>query len=80
MGKRLILTEAGHQFKVYAEKIIQLSEEAITAANGKDISGILTIGAQESQLTYRLPAILQEFKAAFPKVKLVFKPACLFLL
>lgn len=76
LGKRLILTEAGYQFKRYAEKMINLSEEAIMAANGEEeLTGTLTIGAQESQCTYRLPPILKEFKAAFPKVKLVFKPA-----
>ncbi len=76
LGKRLILTEAGHQFKSYAEKMINLSQEAITAAKGEEeLSGTLTIGAQESQCTYRLPLILKEFKTAFPKVKLVFKPA-----
>ena len=76
LGKRLILTEAGHQFKSYAEKMINLSQEAITAANGEEeLIGTLTIGAQESQCTYRLPLILKEFKTAFPKVKLVFKPA-----
>ncbi|MFJ7407028.1 MULTISPECIES: LysR family transcriptional regulator [unclassified Lysinibacillus] len=76
LGKRLILTEAGHQFKSYAEKMINLSQEAITAANGEEeLTGTLTIGAQESQCTYRLPLILKEFKTAFPKVKLVFKPS-----
>lgn len=76
LGKRLILTEAGHQFIKYAEKMISLSEEAITAANEEEeLTGTLTIGAQESQCTYRLPLILKEFKTAFPKVKLVFKPA-----
>ncbi|WP_102272494.1 LysR family transcriptional regulator [Cytobacillus massiliigabonensis] len=76
LGKRLILTEAGKKFKQYAEKMIRLSEEAIMAANGEEVpTGTLTIGAQESQCTYRLPPILKEFKAAFPKVKLVFKPA-----
>ncbi|HWJ80113.1 MAG TPA: LysR family transcriptional regulator [Niallia sp.] len=76
LGKRLILTNAGEQFKNYAEKMIHLSEEAITIINGDDeISGTLTIGAQESQCTYRLPTILKAFKSTFPKVKLVFKPA-----
>lgn len=76
LGKRLVLTEAGHQFKRYAEKMIHLSQEAITAANEEEeLTGTLTIGAQESQCTYRLPLILKEFKTAFPKVKLVFKPA-----
>lgn len=76
LGKRLILTEAGHHFKRYAEQMINLSEEAITSVNGEEeLTGTLRIGAQESQCTYRLPSILKEFKAAFPKVKLVFKPA-----
>lgn len=76
LGKRLILTEAGQQFKLYAEKMIRLSEEAIMVVNGEEEpTGTLTIGAQESQCTYRLPPILKEFKAAFPKVKLIFKPA-----
>jgi DNA-binding transcriptional LysR family regulator len=76
LGKRLILTEAGLQFKQYAEQMIRLSEEAIIAANGEEEqTGTLTIGAQESQCTYRLPPILKEFKTNFPNVKLVFKPA-----
>ncbi|MGG4268583.1 LysR family transcriptional regulator [Peribacillus simplex] len=76
LGKRLILTEAGHQFKQYADKMIRLSEKAIMAVNGEEeLTGTLTIGAQESQCTYRLPPILKEFKAEFPNVKLVFKPA-----
>jgi DNA-binding transcriptional LysR family regulator len=76
LGKKLVLTEAGVQFKSYAEKIIRLSEDAIQAANGEEeLTGSLTIGAQESQCTYRLPPILREFKASFPKVKLIFKPA-----
>ncbi|MCU6602231.1 LysR family transcriptional regulator [Peribacillus frigoritolerans] len=76
LGKRLILTEAGHKFKLYAEKMIRLNEEAIMAVNGEEEpTGTLIIGAQESQCTYRLPPILKEFKATFPKVKLIFKPA-----
>ncbi|NMH73971.1 LysR family transcriptional regulator [Bacillus sp. RO2] len=76
LGKKLILTEAGIQFKNYAEKMIRLSEEAIVATQGEDVlTGSLTIGAQESQCTYRLPSILKEYKASFPKVKLIFRPA-----
>ncbi|EKN71093.1 LysR family transcriptional regulator [Neobacillus bataviensis LMG 21833] len=76
LGKRLILTEAGHQFKAYAEKMIRLSEEAkLIVHGGEEQTGTLLIGAQESQCTYRLPPILKEFKTQFPKVKLVFKPA-----
>ncbi|MFD2629516.1 LysR family transcriptional regulator [Oceanobacillus kapialis] len=76
LGKRLYLTEAGKQFKSYAEKMIALSEEAKLVTGGmKEPSGTIVIGAQESQCTYRLPPILKEFKNQFPHVKLVFKPA-----
>ncbi|NIA60044.1 LysR family transcriptional regulator [Bacillus pacificus] len=76
LGKRLTLTEAGKEFKIYAEKIIKINEEAKMAISGnKEPSGTLIIGAQESQCTYRLPTILKEFKDRYPNVKLIFKPA-----
>ncbi|MFD2924712.1 LysR family transcriptional regulator [Halobacillus naozhouensis] len=76
LGKRLILTEAGRQFKGYADKMLTLTEEAKVITGGlKEPAGTLVIGAQESQCTYRLPPILKEFKNQFPNVKLIFKPA-----
>jgi DNA-binding transcriptional LysR family regulator len=76
LGKRLILTEAGRQFKLYADKMIILTEEAKMVVSGdKETAGTLIIGAQESQCTYRLPPILKKFKDQFPQVKLIFKPA-----
>lgn len=74
LGKRLILTEAGKQFKTYAEKMILISEEAKMIVNGEqEPSGTITIGAQESQCTYRLPILLKRYKKRFPKVKIIFK-------
>ncbi|MDM5155657.1 LysR family transcriptional regulator [Bacillus sp. DX1.1] len=76
LGKRLFLTEAGRKFQLYADKMIALSYEAKMAVKeDEEISGTLIIGAQESQCTYRLPSILKEFKAQFPQIKLIFKPA-----
>ncbi|SEQ88386.1 DNA-binding transcriptional regulator, LysR family [Virgibacillus subterraneus] len=76
LGKRLYLTESGRQFKIYADKMLVLTEEARMATSGLDEpSGTLVIGAQESQCTYRLPPILKDFKDQFPNVKLIFKPA-----
>ncbi|WP_096438730.1 LysR family transcriptional regulator [Alteribacter populi] len=76
LGKRLILTEAGQSFRVYAEKMVKLSDEARIAISGnQEPSGTLVIGAQESQCTYRLPPVLTEFKRLYPKVELIFKPA-----
>jgi len=75
LGKRLILTEAGRKFQLYADKMIKLHEEAKMAIGGdEEPSGTLTIGAQESQYTYRLPTILLKFKKEYPNVKVIFKP------
>ncbi|UOQ91581.1 LysR family transcriptional regulator [Halobacillus shinanisalinarum] len=75
LGKRLLLTEAGRQFKSYADNIILLSEEAKFSLNAREQAGSLVIGAQESQCTYRLPPLLKKFKQKYPLVKLIFKPA-----
>lgn len=75
LGKRIYLTEAGIQLKQHAEKILKLDEEIRSAVKKENVSkAVLTIGAQESQCTYRLPGILQEFKQLHPQVALIFKP------
>lgn len=76
LGKRLFLTEAGKKFQLYADKMIALSNEAKMAVkDDEEMAGTLIIGAQESQCTYRLPSIIKRFKAQFPQIKLIFKPA-----
>lgn len=76
LGKRLVLTEAGRKFQQYANQMVTLQEEAKTALRGGTaFFGKLTIGAQESQCTYRLPMVLLEFKKQYPHMEIVFKPA-----
>lgn len=76
LGKRLILTESGRQFKLYADQLILISEEArVVVSGGQEPTGTITIGAQESQCTYRLPQLLKKFKEQYPKVKIIFKQA-----
>lgn len=75
LGKRIYLTDAGKQLKQHAQKMIDLDETMRKALSNQDESNVtLTIGAQESQCTYRLPKILQVYKNRYPKVKIVFKP------
>lgn len=75
LGKRVILTDAGKRFKLYTDKVLDLTEEAKEAVGGnEEPSGTLTICASETQCTYRLPALLKLFQARFPKVKLIFRP------
>ncbi|MEK5331895.1 LysR family transcriptional regulator [Lysinibacillus sp. FSL W8-0992] len=75
LGKRIYLTKAGIELTQYAEKIIQLDEEMRYAVTGdSELNAFFTIGAQESQCTYRLPRILKAFKLLHPQVELIFKP------
>jgi DNA-binding transcriptional LysR family regulator len=75
LGKRVILNEAGHRFKVYADRILDLTEEAkATVGEYVEPSGTLTICASETQCTYRLPILLNRFQSRFPKVQLIFRP------
>lgn len=75
LGKRIYLTKAGIELTHYAEKIIRIDGEMRHAVTGDmELNAFLTIGAQESQCTYRLPSILMEFKLLHPQVELIFKP------
>jgi DNA-binding transcriptional LysR family regulator len=74
LGKRVVLTEAGQQLLLYAEKILCLADEARTAImEGDGPHGILTISAPETLWTYRLPALLKCFRERFPRVQLQFR-------
>lgn len=76
LGKKLILTAIGKEYKTYVDQILLLNNEALQLVADKEFrKASLIIGAQESQCTYRLPRVLQLFKTQFPHVKLTFKPA-----
>jgi DNA-binding transcriptional LysR family regulator len=75
LGKKLILTHSGERLREYATKIIHLEEEARSALTTDQKGGMLIIGAQESQCTYRLPYLLRNFKLKHPSIQLIFKAA-----
>jgi DNA-binding transcriptional LysR family regulator len=75
LGRRVVLTDAGTRLLAYAERLLDLADEARTAvADGDEPAGTLTVGAPETILTYRLPRILQRFRRAHPRVQLIFRP------
>ncbi len=75
LGKHIALTDAGKRLYLYAERILNLTEEARYAvAEGEMFTGTVTIGAPETLCTYRLPAVLQEFRQRFPQARLTFRP------
>jgi len=74
LGKQVRLTIHGQRLLPYAERILNLFEEASVVAVGAERpAGTLTIGSPESVLTYRLPPVLQEFRSTFPEVDLAFR-------
>jgi DNA-binding transcriptional LysR family regulator len=75
LGRRVVLTDAGTCLLDYAERLLDLADEARAAlADGGEPAGTLTVGAPETILTYRLPGILQRFRRALPRVRLIFRP------
>lgn len=74
LGQHVKLSAHGERLLPYAEQILRLLEEARTVTkDGNNPAGPLLIGSPESVLTYRLPPVLQVFRAKFPEVDLAFR-------
>lgn len=74
LGQHVKLSAHGERLLPYAEQILRLLEEARTVTkDGNNPAGPLLVGSPESVLTYRLPPVLQVFRAKFPEVDLAFR-------
>lgn len=75
LGRRVVLTEAGRKFQPFAIQALNVIDEGKRAVEtNAEPSGRLRIGAPESVLTYRLPAIINRARERFPRIELVFTP------
>ncbi len=71
LGRHTELTVAGRQLLVYAEKLLDLADEAQRSlANDGKPTGTLTVLAPETLLAYRLPELLKKFQSRFPAIHL----------
>jgi len=68
--KRLVLTAAGEALLDYAERILDLVQEAREVVSPQNPRGRLRIGSMESAAASRLPAPLAEFHQRWPEVRL----------
>jgi len=68
--QRLHLSPTGELLLAYAERLIQLSEEARAVVSGGIPHGVLKLGALESTTASRLPRILADFHRRYPEVRL----------
>lgn len=69
-ARRVVLTPAGDRFLTYAEQILTLNEEALSAFRGQEVTGQVRLGTPEDIATTYLPQALADFAAAYRKVSL----------
>ena len=68
--QRLHLSPACELLRDYAERLIQLSDEARDVVSGSTPRGVLKLGALESTTASRLPPILAGYHTRYPEVRL----------
>lgn len=74
LGKQLVLTTAGEHFLTHVQSILDKLEEARGAVQDKgNLSGTLTISANEVLCAYRLPLVFKLFRSRNPGVRLIFR-------
>jgi DNA-binding transcriptional LysR family regulator len=74
LGRRIVLTNAGERLLDYADRILQLAEEAAsTVAAPGDPAGPVVVSAPEVLCSYRLPAVVRQLHEQHPKIQLLFR-------
>ena len=68
--QRLRLSPMGHNFLGYAQRILALSEEAMSMTHSGEPGGNFALGSMESTAATRLPALLAAYHHRFPSVAL----------
>lgn len=72
LGKKVLLTKAGHQFHPYTLELLSIYEKAQEIPQNTDyLEGTLSITSNESLAVYRLPQLLRTYKQKNPKVNIV---------
>ena len=69
-GKRLHLAPAGQILLDYADRMLDLAQEARDAVQDAKPRGPFRLGSMESTAAVRLPPILSDYHRRFPQVKL----------
>ncbi|WP_169566056.1 LysR family transcriptional regulator [Sneathiella limimaris] len=70
IGRKLVLTSEGHVLLGYADRILNLSEEARLALEDRYPGGPFHLGAMESTAAARLPVVTAEFAKQYPDIQL----------
>ena len=74
LGKQLSLTTAGERFLTHVQDVLDKLDEARSAVHQQEeLSGTLTISANEVLCAYRLPGVFRLFRSRHPGVRLIFR-------
>jgi DNA-binding transcriptional LysR family regulator len=74
LGKQLVLTTAGKRFLTHIQGVLNKLEEARSVIHdNENLSGTLTISANEVLCAYRLPVVFHLFRSRHPGVRLIFR-------
>ncbi|MGB9096842.1 putrescine utilization regulator PtrR [Erwinia sp.] len=68
--QRIRLSPMGHNFLGYAQRILALSEEALSMTHSGEPGGNFALGSMESTAATRLPSLLAAYHQRFPSVAL----------
>lgn len=71
INRRLIITPAGLLLQDYADRLLNLAEEARQAVRALDVpQGLLRLGSMETTAATRLPRVIAAFRRQHPQVEL----------
>lgn len=74
LGRQLALTIEGKRFLTHVHDVFDKLDEACSAVHDeRNLSGTLTISANEVLCAYRLPAVFRLFRSRYPGVRLIFR-------
>jgi DNA-binding transcriptional LysR family regulator len=69
-GKRMALTEAGATLLGYAQRLLDLNDEALSATSGASLNGSVTLAVPHDVAETWLPAVVEGFSRSHPSVAL----------
>ena len=74
LGRKVVLTESGLKLLQYAQKMLEMEDEARASVSGNAASGTVTVKAPESLECRRLPGVLLAFRRAAPAIRVRILP------
>jgi DNA-binding transcriptional LysR family regulator len=68
-GRGIALTPAGEQMLGYARRMVTLNDEIMRRLSHDEFEGAVTLGVPHDIVYPTIPRVMQQFAAAFPRVK-----------